>query len=113
MYADDVCHSEERLARLSCGSRRLIMHGLLSRNLLLLYRSTPTPPGPLRAVTAWDRGGSAPSGLCLLQPGPSACCNLVPLPAAAWSLCLLQPGPSLSERRAITFRRSRESFSVT
>ncbi len=44
--------SEERLTRLACGCRRFIMHGLLLRNLLLLYRSTPTPPGPLCAMIA-------------------------------------------------------------
>jgi hypothetical protein len=40
---------EARLTRVSCGCRRHIMHGLLTRNLLLLYRSAPIP---LRAVTA-------------------------------------------------------------
>ena len=43
---------EEQLTHVSCGCRRLIMHRLLPRNLLRLYRSTPTPPGPLRVVTA-------------------------------------------------------------
>ena len=50
--------SLSELTRVSCGCRRLVLHGLLPRHLLRLHRSGPVPLGPLRAVSesVTDRG---------------------------------------------------------